>query len=105
LPDEIKKFITQGHLSEFHLRQILGLSLKLYFSPWLTTEQAQIELAEKGKGSKTRVKVISPKNPRVFGGVFAKGGYLKGEVSQVVSQSQKIFKNLLSFCVSILKQF
>lgn len=41
LPVDIKAFITQGDLEETHLREILSLSLELYFSRWLTTEQAQ----------------------------------------------------------------
>jgi hypothetical protein len=36
----LKEFTTQGLLTETHLREISTLQLELYFSPWLTTEQA-----------------------------------------------------------------
>ena len=43
LPEEIKDFISQGLLKEAHLTETLSLSVDLYFSPWLTTSQAQLE--------------------------------------------------------------
>lgn len=46
LPDKIKDFITQNLISERQLVDILPLSLELYFSPWLTTEQIRMKCAE-----------------------------------------------------------
>jgi len=45
-PDSIKQFITQDLLTEGHLREITQLLPGLYFSPWLTSEQAWGELAK-----------------------------------------------------------
>lgn len=45
MPDKIKDFITQESLEETHLREIMQLSLELYFSDWLTISQAHEELA------------------------------------------------------------
>jgi len=53
LPDSIKGFITQGFLTELHLREIMQLSLELYLSLWLTFGQAQIELAEWAASGRT----------------------------------------------------
>lgn len=47
LPENVKRFMLQGLLTEAHLRLIAGLCLEAYFTPWLTTEQAMVELAEK----------------------------------------------------------
>jgi site-specific DNA-methyltransferase (adenine-specific) len=55
LPEEIKKFITQGKLEETHCREIINLSLELYFSPWLTTEQLWLKLAKKAIDGKLSV--------------------------------------------------
>lgn len=46
LSNEIKEFINQGLLEETHLIKIMQLSIDLYFSPWLTTEQAQLEICQ-----------------------------------------------------------
>lgn len=54
LPEKIKEFITQGLLSEAHLRRISDLLLESYFSPWLTPEQAMLELAEKAVHDKKK---------------------------------------------------
>lgn len=54
LPEKIKEFITQGLLSEAHLRRISDLLLESYFSPWLTSEQAMLELAEKAVHDKKK---------------------------------------------------
>ena len=56
LPDGIKDFITQNLITERQLVDILPLSLELYFSPWLTTDQVRLKCAEginqhKGKKS------------------------------------------------------
>jgi hypothetical protein len=40
LPNHIKDFTNQGLLTETHLIEICKLQINLYFSPWLTTEQA-----------------------------------------------------------------
>lgn len=63
LPDEVKNFVTQGFLEEAHLREICSLLLKSHFAPWLTSEQAWIELAEKavhdkGKNGNKTVKAV-----------------------------------------------
>jgi len=47
LSDEIKSYVTQGLLTETHMRRISELLLELHFSPWLTSDQAMLELAEK----------------------------------------------------------
>lgn len=47
LPDNIKDFISQGVITEEHLREISKILVTNNFSVWLTSEQAQIELAEK----------------------------------------------------------
>lgn len=47
LPGQVKDFVTQGLLSETHLRKIVDLLLELHFAPWFTSEQAMLELAEK----------------------------------------------------------
>lgn len=41
-PEEVKKFVTQGLVSERQLVEILPLSLELHFSPWLTTDQVRL---------------------------------------------------------------
>ena len=56
LPDRIKDFITQNLINERQLVDILPLSLELYFSLWLTTDQIRMKCAEginqhKGKES------------------------------------------------------
>lgn len=45
-PEAIKKFIYQDVIQEAHLRQISAISIDRYFSSWLTTERAQLELAK-----------------------------------------------------------
>lgn len=45
-PNKIKEFIRQDKLSEGHLEQISTLYVDVYFSPWLTTEQLWLSLAE-----------------------------------------------------------
>jgi len=47
LPEKVKSFIHQGSLTETHLIQIIEIYIDVYFSPWLTTEQAWEELAAK----------------------------------------------------------
>ena len=47
LPIKIKNFVTQGILTETHLRKISDLKLELHFSSWLSPDQAMLELAEK----------------------------------------------------------
>lgn len=55
LPEKIKDYVTQKQISETHLREIMDLSLELHFSPWLTTETAQLELCkEAAKGLTVR---------------------------------------------------
>lgn len=55
LPKSIKNYVTQGQLSETHLREIMDLSLELHFQPWLTSETAQLELCkEAAKGLTVR---------------------------------------------------
>ena len=52
----IKDFINQNLASVRHLIDILPLSLELYFSPWLTTDQVRLKCAEginQHKGKKT----------------------------------------------------
>lgn len=63
MPDKIKKFISQGLLTEGHLTEVMKLSVDLYFSAWLTTPQAHLELAEKavhdrGKNGKKSVRAV-----------------------------------------------
>jgi hypothetical protein len=45
-PDRIKEFINQNLITETQLIQILPLSINLYFSPWLTTDQVRMKCAE-----------------------------------------------------------
>jgi len=54
LPGRIKVFVTQGLLSETHLRRIAQLCLESHFAPWLTSEQAMLELAEKAVRDKQK---------------------------------------------------
>lgn len=54
LPSRIKEFINQGLLSETHLIKIAGLQIDLYFAPWLTQEQAMLELTEKAVRDKKK---------------------------------------------------
>jgi site-specific DNA-methyltransferase (adenine-specific) len=54
LPNTIKRFIHQGFLTERHLIEISEIFTSEYFSPWLTTEQAQLELAAKAAKDKAK---------------------------------------------------
>lgn len=63
LPAHVKEFCTQKLLEETHLREITSFELECTFSPWLTPEQAWIELAEKavydkGKNGNKSVKAV-----------------------------------------------
>lgn len=46
MSNRIKEFIRQGKINEWHLIEISGLLVDKYFGPWLTSEQAWLELAE-----------------------------------------------------------
>lgn len=52
LPDKVKRFTSQGELTEAHLIEIARLQVDLYLSPWLTTAQAWEELAAKTYGAR-----------------------------------------------------
>jgi ParB/RepB/Spo0J family partition protein len=54
LPETIKTFVYQDIIQEAHLRQISSMSIDRHFSPWLTTEQAQLELCQKAQGLTVR---------------------------------------------------
>ncbi|MGB9791858.1 MAG: DNA methyltransferase [Thermacetogeniaceae bacterium] len=54
LPEKIKGFTNQGLLSETHLLKIAALRIDSYFAPWLTQEQAMLELAEKAVRDKKK---------------------------------------------------
>jgi len=43
LPDEVKRFIQQGWLTEGHLREISSIFIVECLSRWVTTERAQLE--------------------------------------------------------------
>ncbi len=45
LPDSIKKFISQRVLKEEHLKEIVEILAPNNISSWLTTKQAQLEIA------------------------------------------------------------
>ena len=47
LPERVKDFIPQGLLTEAHLARIAEVYLEEYFTPWLTPDEAIVELAEK----------------------------------------------------------
>jgi len=53
VPQKIKEFINQFIITEKHIELITRLEADLYFSPWLTTKQLWIDIAnwvvEKGK--------------------------------------------------------
>ncbi len=46
MPDKVKLCVHQGLLEETHIMQLLGVSIDGHFSDWLTTEQAQLEIAQ-----------------------------------------------------------
>lgn len=46
--------MNQGLLTETHLLKIAGVLIDSYFSPWLTPEQAVLELAEKAVRGKKK---------------------------------------------------
>lgn len=54
LPEKIKGFIHQDLLTETHLVKIVEIYIDVYFSPWLTSGQAMIELAEKAVWDKKK---------------------------------------------------
>lgn len=60
LPMNIKKACSEGLLDEGHVQAISGLVLTSELAPWLTTSQAQIELAQevlsKHRGSSAGIK-------------------------------------------------
>jgi hypothetical protein len=45
LPEKIKDFVRQEKLTEGHLEKITSLCVDAHFSPWLTTEQLWLKLA------------------------------------------------------------
>lgn len=50
--------MNQGSLMETHFIEILGICIDSYLSDWLTTEQAQIELAEKAAKEKWSARTL-----------------------------------------------
>ncbi len=47
MPAKVKEVVQHNLLSEWHLQELLELSVAQRLSPWLTTPQAWEELAEK----------------------------------------------------------
>jgi len=47
MPAKVKEVVLHNLLSEWHLQELLELSVAQRLSPWLTTSQAWEELAEK----------------------------------------------------------
>ena len=84
LPDRIKDFITQNLVSERQLVDILPLSLELYFSPWLTTDQVRMKCAE------DLIKDCLPGNPKT---VKASQKYIDNWKS-VIKEAETIYSNL-----------
>lgn len=54
LPSRLKAFMNQGLLTETHLLKIAGVLIDSYFAPWLTAEEAMLELAEKAVRDKKK---------------------------------------------------
>ncbi|HUV56429.1 MAG TPA: hypothetical protein VMV84_04275 [Dehalococcoidales bacterium] len=47
MPAKVKEVVQHNLLSEWHLQELLELSVAQHLSPWLTTSQAWEELAQK----------------------------------------------------------
>ena len=47
MPESVKEYVQQKILAKGHLDEISGVFVVEHLSPWLTTQQAWEELAEK----------------------------------------------------------